>query len=516
MRSFTIRTRMHGAIAMVLAMFAAIGLTGLMGGRHLAALNEDFVAHSLQETTHVGEMRLALAQLRLAEKDSALAFDNAGQVRQARQAWDAAGKQLSTALNGMLAGEEDDDNPIARESLKLLEDYRTAAGAALGQIEGGADSARSASQLLEPSKAGLQEIDRRVERIAEIVSRETKTTQSDFESEMHRIAWQAITVLAVIMLLVVPLTLINSATITSPMRYACTVARAIASGDLNCRIRVVGRDEAAELLNALDTMQSSLRNLVGQVKDSTDLIESASNEVASGNLDLSQRTEQAASSLQQTTSSMVDLTAGVHHGAEAASNAKQLALTAAEVARRGGDEVAKVVSTMDEINSSSKRIGDILGLIDSIAFQTNILALNAAVEAARAGEQGRGFAVVAGEVRLLAQRSAGAAREIKSLIEASVQRTDTGARLVQHAGMTMQEIVASVQRVSDMIGEVADGASDQSARIGKINGAVSQLDNMTQQNAALVEESAAAAASLREQLHLLSGAVAQFRLEAHG
>ena len=268
------------------------------------------------------------------------------------------------------------------------------------------------------------------------------------------------------------------------------------------------------LLQALDTMQSSLRNLVGQVKASTESIEGASNEVASGNLDLSHRTEEAASNLQQTTASMEDLTAGVQHGAEAALNAKELALGAAEVARRGGEEVARVVTTMDDINTSSKRIGDILGLIDSIAFQTNILALNAAVEAARAGEQGRGFAVVAGEVRALAQRSAGAAREIKSLIEASLARTDEGARLVQHAGHTMQEIVNAVQRVSDMIGEVAAGAADQSARIQEVNGSVSKLDHMTQQNAALVEQSAAAAESLREQSQLLSGAVAQFRLEA--
>jgi methyl-accepting chemotaxis protein len=289
------------------------------------------------------------------------------------------------------------------------------------------------------------------------------------------------------------------------------VAQAIAGGNLNCDIRIVGRDEAAELLRALDSMQASLRGLVSQVKESAQSIETASSEVASGNQDLSQRTEQAASSLQQTTSSMEDLTSGVRHGADAAGKARQLAEGAAEVARRGGQEVADVVATMDEINASSRRIGDILGLIDSIAFQTNILALNAAVEAARAGEQGRGFAVVASEVRALAQRSADAAREIKSLIAASVDRTAAGARLVQHAGTTMQEIVDHVQKVSHMIGEVATGAADQSARIVQINGAVSQLDHMTQQNAALVEESAAAADSLRQQLQLLTGAVAQFR-----
>ena len=515
MRSFTIRTRMHGAIAMVLAMFAAIGLTGLFGGRHLASLNDEFMQHSVKEIGHVSAIRQALADVRLAEKDMVIAYEVPEKIRQDRLRWDGASDRLVVALKGLLEGEEDEDNPLAREAIGLIADYRKAADPVLKQIEAGAyDNARVADRMLARPKESMTEIEKRVEKISGIINAEVTKTQGEFDAQMRKIAYQSIAVLALIMLLVVPLTLINSSTIISPMRYACIVARAIAGGDLNCVIRVVGRDEASELLQALDAMQSSLRELVGQVKNSTHRIEGASNEVASGNLDLSHRTEQAASNLQQTTASMEDLTAGVQHGAEAALNAKQLALGAAEVARRGGEEVAQVVSTMDDINASSKRIGDILGLIDSIAFQTNILALNAAVDAARAGEQGRGFAVVAGEVRLLAQRSAGAAREIKTLIEASVSRTDVGARLVQHAGTTMQEIVHAVQRVSDMIGEVADGAADQSARILVINGSVSKLDHMTQQNAALVEESAAAAESLREQSQLLSGAVAQFRLEA--
>lgn len=515
MRSFTIRTRMHGAIAMVLAMFAAIGLTGLVGGKRLASLNEEFMHHSVKEIGHVSSIRQALADVRLAEKDMVIAYEVPEKIRTDRQRWEAAADRLVASLKGLLEGEEDEDNPLAREALKLLAEYRTAADPVLRQIEAGSyDNARVADRMLARPKASMAEIEKRVEKIAAIINSEVDSTQAEFDGEMRQIGYQSLAVLALIMLLVVPLTLINSSTIISPMRYACTVARAIAGGDLNCVIRVVGRDEASDLLQALDVMQTSLRDLVGQVKASTHRIEGASNEVASGNLDLSQRTEEAASNLQQTTASMEDLTAGVQHGAEAALNAKELALGAAQVARRGGEEVAQVVSTMDDINTSSKRIGDILGLIDSIAFQTNILALNAAVEAARAGEQGRGFAVVAGEVRALAQRSAGAAREIKTLIEASVARTDAGARQVQHAGATMQQIVDAVQRVSDMIGEVAAGAADQSARIQAVNGSVSKLDHMTQQNAALVEQSAAAAESLREQSQLLSGAVAQFRLEA--
>jgi methyl-accepting chemotaxis protein len=274
----------------------------------------------------------------------------------------------------------------------------------------------------------------------------------------------------------------------------------------------LGHPPAGSLMASLQAMVGSLRTLVSQVRASTDSISTASTEIATGNQDLSARTEQTASSLQQTASSMEQLTGTVKQSADAARQANQLASSASSVAQRGGAVVSQVVSTMDEINASSKKIADIIGVIDGIAFQTNILALNAAVEAARAGEQGRGFAVVAGEVRNLAQRSAQAAKEIKSLIGASVEKVESGSKLVQDAGSTMDEIVASVRRVSDIIGEITAAASEQNDGIGQINVAVSQLDQMTQQNAALVEESAAAAESLREQAQRLAGVVGTFRL----
>ena len=264
------------------------------------------------------------------------------------------------------------------------------------------------------------------------------------------------------------------------------------------------------LLSSLRQVEQALL----QVRGSADSISGAASEITTGNTDLSQRTEQAASSLQQTASSMEELTSTVNQTAASARTAAQLASSASEVAARGGSVVAQVVSTMDEINASSKKIADIIGTIDGIAFQTNILALNAAVEAARAGEQGRGFAVVASEVRSLAQRSAEAAREIKTLIGASVEKVDSGSRLVAAAGSTMNEIVASVRRVNDMIGEISTATGEQSAGIGQVNGAVTQLDQMTQQNAALVEESAAAAESLQGQAQRLSVAVGAFHLHA--
>ena len=293
---------------------------------------------------------------------------------------------------------------------------------------------------------------------------------------------------------------------------ASQVAAQIAAGDLSTPVPVQGRDEFVPLLQQLQQTQSSLQQLVGQVRRSSDSIATASSEIASGNLDLSGRTEQAAGSLQQTASAMEQLTGTVRQTADAARQASQLASSAAKVAARGGDVVAKVVSTMGDINDSSRKIADIVGVIDGIAFQTNILALNAAVEAARAGEQGRGFAVVASEVRSLAQRSSAAAKEIKTLIGNSVEKVQSGTQLVGDAGQTMAEIVGSVQRVADIIGEISAAAAEQSQGIGQVNGSVAQLDQMTQQNAALVEESAAAADSLKSQVQSLTQVVGAFRL----
>ncbi|MFM2059737.1 MAG: hypothetical protein RLY71_4122 [Pseudomonadota bacterium] len=302
--------------------------------------------------------------------------------------------------------------------------------------------------------------------------------------------------------------------IVRDLAQASDAARRVARGDLTEHITTQRSDEIGTLLQAQATMVHQLQKLVEQVRQSADFIQTASSEVAHGNTDLSQRTEQTASNLQQTASSMEQLTGTVRQSAAAAAQANQLASSATAVALRGGSAVAQVVSTMDEINTSSKKIADIIGVIDGIAFQTNILALNAAVEAARAGEQGRGFAVVAAEVRSLAQRSAGAAREIKTLIGASVDRVEAGSRLVQDAGLTMDEIVASVQRVSAIIGEITTAAAEQSQGIGQINSAVTELDRMTQQNAALVEQSAAAADSLNEQASRLAESVAAFRIGA--
>ncbi|MDR6216091.1 methyl-accepting chemotaxis protein [Paracidovorax wautersii] len=304
--------------------------------------------------------------------------------------------------------------------------------------------------------------------------------------------------------------------ITRPIGRAVEVAETVAAGDLTSRIEVSSRDEVGQLLAALQRMNASLVDIVGNVRTASDSIATGSVQIANGNADLSQRTEEQASNLEETAASMEELTSTVQQNADAARRAQQLAATATRVATDGGSVVGDVVSTMNDIKTSSGRMAEIIGVIDGIAFQTNILALNAAVEAARAGEQGRGFAVVAGEVRSLAGRSAEAAKEIKALIEASVARVNTGGDLVEQAGRTMNDVVSQVTQVSSLISEISAASAEQSSGINQVGNAVQQLDQVTQQNAALVEESAAAADSLKFQAEALSRVVAQFRLPSDG
>ena len=300
--------------------------------------------------------------------------------------------------------------------------------------------------------------------------------------------------------------------IVRPLRTAVAIARKVADGDLTAQIDASAKDETGQLLQALKDMNTSLLNIVGEVRSGTDSIATSSTQIAAGNQDLSSRTEEQAGSLEETASSMEELTSTVKQNADNARQANQLAASAAQVAVKGGAVVAQVVGTMQSINTSSNKIVDIISVIDGIAFQTNILALNAAVEAARAGEQGRGFAVVASEVRNLAQRSASAAKEIKTLIGASVEQVNAGSMLVAQAGSTMNDIVDSVQRVSDIITEITAASSEQSVGIDEINRAIGQMDAVTQQNAALVEESAAAAESMQHQAHNLAQVVSVFKL----
>ncbi len=301
--------------------------------------------------------------------------------------------------------------------------------------------------------------------------------------------------------------------ITVPLNTAVKIAQTVATGDLTRSIEVKSKDETGQLLQALKDMNRSLQNIVGKVRGDADTIAAATSQIASSNLDLSSCTEQQAGSLEKTASTMVELTSTVKQNGEHARQANQLAISASDVAVKGGEVVSQVVNTMGSINDSAKKIADIIGVIDGIAFQTNILALNAAVEAARAGEQGRGFAVVATEVRNLAQRSASAAKEIKSLITDSVEKVEVGSKLVNQAGMTMDEIVASVKRVTDIISKITAAGQEQEAGIGEINQAIIEMDNVTRKNVALAEETATATHSLQRQAIGLAQAASVFKLD---
>ncbi|MCX7662985.1 MAG: methyl-accepting chemotaxis protein [Tepidimonas fonticaldi] len=350
--------------------------------------------------------------------------------------------------------------------------------------------------------------------LARGLQQEAKQAQDDVEAAQRIAEYAVLAVIAAALAVGALLAVGIVRSITRPLHEAVALAEAVAQGDLTQPIQARSSDEVGRLLQALSRMQAALVEAVARIRQAATSVDHGAAEIAAGNQDLSARTESAASSLEQTASSMEELTEAVRHSAEAARTANQLASQAAQTAREGGQAVQEVTLSMQGIETASRKIADITNVIDGIAFQTNILALNAAVEAARAGEAGRGFAVVAGEVRQLAQRSAQAAKEIKSLIEDSVARVQQGGTQVQHAGQTMEQIVQGIQRVADMIGEVAAAANEQSEGIGQVNAAVGQLDQATQQNAALVEQSAAAAQSLRQQADSLLRVVSQFRTGA--
>ena len=349
----------------------------------------------------------------------------------------------------------------------------------------------------------------------ELVQLEKKLAQESYERSASAFR-TAVGLLITITLLALAISgviaLYMSGVIVRPLRRAIAAADQIASGDLSGDIVSRSTDETGQLLNALSAMTQSLRTLVGEVANGAHTVHDTSAQIAQGNLDLSQRTEEQASTLEETASSLEELTSTVTQNAQSAKQASQLAVDASDVARKGGSVVGQVVSTMTGISASSKKIADIISVIDGIAFQTNILALNAAVEAARAGEQGRGFAVVAAEVRNLAQRSAAAAKEIKMLIGDSVDKVEAGTKLVDAAGKTMQEIVTSVTKVSELIAEIAAASQEQSAGIGQVNTAITQMDQVVQQNASLVEEATAATESMKDQATSLLQTVSRFKL----
>jgi methyl-accepting chemotaxis protein len=393
-----------------------------------------------------------------------------------------------------------------------LPEVRQYTQAAQGVVAGAAQGVTQAEAQVPALNQAFARLEDQLENLSGLIEKDgAAISEAASASVVHSLWTIAIAVVVATVLLVVA-GLWVARLISMAMDQAVAAAGHLAGGDLTRPIALVGNDDTRQLLGAMQTMQKRISDTVSNVQDNAALVSEASAQIAQGNNDLSTRTEQQAAALEETAASMEELGSTVRQTADHARQANDLARNASEVAAEGGDVVDKVVATMKGINDSSRKIADIIGVIDGIAFQTNILALNAAVEAARAGEQGRGFAVVASEVRNLAQRSAQAAKEIKSLIDTSVERVASGTVLADQAGVTMQGVVDAIRRVSDLVGEISSATSEQSAGVGQVGETISQMDRTTQQNAALVEESAAAADSLRQQAAGLVQAVAVFKL----
>ena len=497
--------RLGLGFGLVLALVATIAAVGWW--RLAATLDEGKVSDGLQQRAAAAGDWRALTQLNVTRTLAiAKARGNEEVDRFLTPQMKETSARISAVQTKLEAGTtEPEAKALIAEIAQLRKAYVTLRDTIFAQLKAQDAGAWDAieKQLLPAAQAYVEALTRFQRQQQDFADARTAAT----EAAGRRAQW-LLAVLAVACLVVgAGAAWLITRSVTQPLRQAVLTTRLIAEGDLSHAVSAPGRDELSDLLGSLATMQQSLRRLVGDVQQAADSIRVASSEVADGSHDLSSRTEQAAASLQQTASSMEQLSATVRQTATSAHSANALADSASRAATQGGTVVSQVVSAMDDISKHSKQIGDITGLIDTIAFQTNILALNAAVEAARAGEQGRGFAVVAGEVRNLAQRAASAAQEIKSLIGRSVDTVAAGSQLVQDAGSVMAETVSSVQRVCGIVQEITTAATEQSSGIGQVNTAVNQLDQMTQQNAALVEESTAAAESLKQQARVLTTSV---------
>jgi methyl-accepting chemotaxis protein len=514
---FKVGTRLGVGFSLVLALIVLLVVMGLSRMAQVKDNLENIVKHNIAGINHVSAIREAIASSAISARDMVLLPDQndiateAGRIEQAQHDYDEHFSALTALMKNetsklLLARIQDEYGEFSRhmdKSIQLIKDNQRP------------EATRILREQALPSQRLL------MDSLNEMSALQEK--QSTASMELASLAYSNTRTLAISMTLAALalgafIAWTNTRSITRPLRQAVELASAVARGDLTQRIEVKTRDEIGQLMHALQGMNRGLAGIVGgvlgEVRNSIDTISTTAQQIAAGNSDLSQRTEKQALSLEETAASMEQMTEMVKQNAENARQANWLAVNASDIAVKGGHAVGEVVQTMASITDSSKKIADIIGVIESIAFQTNILALNAAVEAARAGKQGSSFAVVAGEVRHLAQRSAAAAKEIKALIGDSVEKVSTGSTQVNHAGATMIEIVAAIKRVTDIMSEISVASSEQSTGIEQVNKAIIRMGKVTQQNAALVEEAATAAESMLKQAENLSAAVSAFKLEA--
>jgi len=510
----TIRLRLGLMMAGIGVLAVIVGVTGLTGMRHANTRVQDGYAVQLAGTVALAESDSNLLSFRIVLDRAAMAPNAPGTEKTVERAKMFLDKSDAAWKRYRALPTTAEERKLADEAQGLRDVFVRDGAQVLMQAVQTHDEARINKTVMDVMPALYRPLGDKVTALNRLQMDAAKASYEASQAEHHALSTLTTGLLLGGILVGGLLTWALRRSITLPLMRAIEQAEHITQGDLTHTIHVDRADETGRLLQALQRMQESLQKMVGQVRSGSDSIASATQQIAAGNADLSQRTEQQASALEETASSMEELTSIVRQNADNARQASTLAGNASDIAVKGGEVVGRVVDTMAGINDSSKKIADIIGVIEGIAFQTNILALNAAVEAARAGEQGRGFAVVAGEVRSLAQRSATAAKEIKELISDSVGRVENGTTLVAEAGSVIDEVVVAVKRVTDIMGEISSASDEQSAGIEQINQAVTQMDEGTQQNAALVEQAAAAAMSLQEQASGLRQAVAAFRTPA--
>ncbi|MEO5686434.1 MAG: methyl-accepting chemotaxis protein [Burkholderiaceae bacterium] len=505
--------RLLAGFASVLVLAILVGAFSISRLAQVNANTTDLATNWLPATRLLGDFKSDVSTLRRAEASTILSGKPDAVAAQARRVVDVKAKASETWKGYLATVETPEERTIVTEIETARDRYFVALDKSLA-LDFTADGAheKAVAQFEGESKASFDALAAAISRDVDFQSKGADAAYKQSQDTYSSARLAVVGLLATAVLVGALLAFGITRSIVRPLANAVKVAEAVAEGNLTSVVVAQGTDEVSQLLRALQRMNGSLVDIVSRVRNSSDSIATGSSQIAVGNADLSQRTEEQASNLQQTAASMEELTATVKQNADTARAATQIASSATAAAAEGGRVVGQVVSTMEQITQSSRKIVDIIGVIDGIAFQTNILALNAAVEAARAGEQGRGFAVVASEVRSLAQRSAEAAKEIKSLIGTSVEKVESGSQLVDEAGKSMANIVTQVTRVNDLIGEISSASMEQSTGIGQIGDAVNQLDQVTQQNAALVEESAAAAESLKVQAAQLAEVVSVFKL----